>query len=182
MHEIPCYDDLELAARLLRAYAEFYRPWDGTRPPDYRLLHEHTKSGLITCAIYSRDTGHHSSGWFKNPDYERCYHLTISFHTLDRRAGGYTPVPYDRQIADKLTRLTLGDSRALAWMESAKLPEGQKLGIVHWRVFCDPAWQPIHPRGEVYTRDFTEKGWQSWSEQHPTDPNPFHVTIENPDR
>ena len=29
--------------------------------------------------ILTRDVGYHSSGWWKNPDYERCYHLSISF-------------------------------------------------------------------------------------------------------
>lgn len=24
--------------------------------------------------IYTRDVGHHTSGWFKNPDYEQCLH------------------------------------------------------------------------------------------------------------
>lgn len=34
------------------------------------------------------------------------------------------------------------------------------------QVFCDPAWQPLKPRGEVYTREFTEVGWKSFSELH----------------
>ena len=29
--------------------------------------------------ILTRDVGYHTSGWWKNPDYERCYHLSISF-------------------------------------------------------------------------------------------------------
>ena len=30
----------------------------------------------ITIA-FTRDVGYHSSGWWKNPDFERCYHLSI---------------------------------------------------------------------------------------------------------
>lgn len=29
--------------------------------------------------IFTKETGYHSSGWWKNPDFERCYHLSISF-------------------------------------------------------------------------------------------------------
>lgn len=29
--------------------------------------------------IFTRDEGAHTCGWWKNPDYERCYHLSISF-------------------------------------------------------------------------------------------------------
>lgn len=29
--------------------------------------------------LFTRDTGHHSTGWWKNPDYERCWHLSLGF-------------------------------------------------------------------------------------------------------
>jgi hypothetical protein len=31
-------------------------------------------------------------------------------------------------------------------------------------LFCDAQWQPILPRKEVYTREFTEAGWRSASQ------------------
>ena len=31
---------------------------------------------------------------------------------------------------------------------------------------CDEAWKPIMPRGEVYSTQFTERGWKSFSEIH----------------
>jgi hypothetical protein len=34
------------------------------------------------------------------------------------------------------------------------------------RLFCDAGWQPIKPRGEVYSRHLTEKGWRTFSEIH----------------
>jgi hypothetical protein len=37
----------------------------------------HTPSG--TKLIFSRDVGHHSSGWFKNPDFERCFSFVTLF-------------------------------------------------------------------------------------------------------
>ena len=29
--------------------------------------------------VMTRDIGYHTSGWWKNPDYERCYHLSIDY-------------------------------------------------------------------------------------------------------
>lgn len=29
--------------------------------------------------IMTRDIGYHTSGWWKNPDYERCFHVSISY-------------------------------------------------------------------------------------------------------
>lgn len=77
--------------------------------------------------IFTRDEGAHTCGWWKNPDYERCYHLSISF------PGGWNR---------------------------------KKAGVFHYRLFCDVNWNPIMPRGEVYSTKFTELGWKSFSELH----------------
>lgn len=36
--------------------------------------------------------------------------------------------------------------------------------VQHWRLFADEHWNPILPRGEVYSSKFTEIGWKSASE------------------
>lgn len=118
----------------------------------------HGPSG--TMLIFSRDTGHHTSGWFKNPDYERCLHLSLSF----RDQSTQLPAPYNHRLAGRWARAFFADAIRLAWGEPPVTPEGKSLEVWHWRVFCDEHWQPIHPRGEVYSTDFTEKGWQSASE------------------
>jgi hypothetical protein len=33
--------------------------------------------------ILTRESGYHTSGWWKNPDYERCLHLSLSFRDPD---------------------------------------------------------------------------------------------------
>lgn len=43
-----------------------------------KRVHEPTGTMLL----FTRDIGHHTSGWWKNPDYERCYHLSLSFWDL----------------------------------------------------------------------------------------------------
>lgn len=116
----------------------------------------HRASG--TSLLFTRDVGYHSSGWFKNPDYERCYHLSICF--FDLVTGTYRP--FEPQLAETWIRAFYGDWCQYIWHEG---PSEKSPGEVHhYRVFCDPAWQPIIPRGEVYTRDFIEKGWKSFSD------------------
>jgi hypothetical protein len=112
--------------------------------------------------IYTRDAGHHSGGWWKNPDYERCLHLSISFCVNPTDA----PLPFDRREAEKIARAFFEDDCAKAWVEPPYSPRGIKLEVYHYRLFCDEGWQPIIPRCEVYTRDATPARWKSFSEIH----------------
>jgi hypothetical protein len=144
-----------------------------------RCTHFHWRTGTVV--MFTRDTGHHTSGWFKNPDFERCLHLSLSFreprpeadvellgspHTITALGGVLPLAPFDPALADAWTKAILGDARRLSWCEGAFSAEGRAVSVRHWRVFCDRAWEPIKPRGEVYDRELTEAGWQSWSEQH----------------
>lgn len=116
--------------------------------------HELIWGGSPTVAILTRDAGYHSGGWWKNPDYERCWHLSLSF------AEGFT-----RARGDSLARLLLGEEVRFAWIEP---PLDPRVGAWHYRVFCDPGWIPLKPRGEVYSR-FMPAEWRSFSEQWVTD-------------
>jgi hypothetical protein len=113
-----------------------------------------------TRLIFSRDTGHHSSGWWKNPDYERCWHLSVSFH--DPLTGA--TAPKDIKLTDQWIKAFYGDDKRYVWSEPPYSDHGRAAGVWHYRVFCDPGWQPIVPRGEVYSRELTEAGWLSFSE------------------
>ena len=167
-------NDLELLARALRFSVEIAPPFDGRgAPPGPAYIHTDTNTGLTMCAFYTRDVGHHTSGWFKNPDYERCYHLSMSFRPADHDGV--------KAAIKELSEFVFRDDVRCAWVESAKTPEGRELGVVHYRVFCNAHWQPLIPRGEVYSAEFTEKGWRSWSEVHGPEPT-FHTNLENPDR
>lgn len=47
-------------------------------------------------------------------------------------------------------------------------PDGKRCDVHHYRLFLAPDWRtPILPRKELYSREFTEAGWKSWSDQHP---------------
>jgi hypothetical protein len=148
-----------------------------------RCTHLHWQTGSVV--MFTRDTGHHSSGWMKNPDYERCWHLSLSFREPKperpaeeladpnrlARLGAYFPLaPFDFDVARLWVKYLHGDGARYVWEEGPFSGAGKTLGVRHYRVFCDLGWQPIKPRGEVYSRELTEKGWRSWSDQH-AEPN-----------
>lgn len=127
--------------------------WDGTQPTQYFndcrwYIEQHE-----CIIIFTRDTGHHSSGWWKNPDYERCWHLSISF------PGGRNKIAIEK-ILDGL----FGQDKRKLWIEPPYSQYGKSKEVWHYRLFCDQFWQPIIPRGEVYSKELTEAGWKSYSE------------------
>lgn len=112
--------------------------------------------------ILTRDTGHHTSGWWKNPDYERCIHLSLSFfdpETRERRE-------HDHKAAAEWVDQVFHDNKRLVWTEPPYSESGKRNDVWHYRVFyADPDFTvPILPRGEVYTKEFTDAGWLSWSD------------------
>lgn len=115
-----------------------------------------------TLLLFTRDTGHHTSGWFKNPDYERAYHLSLSFFdpvTKDR-------IDQDKRLARVWCSLFYGADINFLWCEPPWSKPGKQNQVWHYRLFCDPGWQAMKPRKEVYSREFTEKGWKSFSDIH----------------
>ena len=106
---------------------------------------------LIVSIIASHDEGTHVSGWWRNSDYDRCWHLSlcamdgaryVDLPEADRRAWGFA---------------VFGKHLRIAWIE----PPASKLDIhrdapasaytTHVRVFLDRDGHPIKPEGEVYT-------------------------------
>jgi hypothetical protein len=127
-----------------------------------RCTHYHRPTE--TLLIFTRDAGHHSSGWWKNPDYERCLHLSVSF--VGTEGGRVYLLPFDRRMAGKWAEAFFGTAARLCWIEPPYSRAGKVRGVHHYRLFCDPGWQPILPRGEVYSRAHTPAGWLSFSELH----------------
>ena len=109
--------------------------------------------GYPATILFTRDIGYHTSGWWKNPDYERCYHLSISF-----RGGN------EKKALAQIIDYLFGSFKNLIWVEPPYSDHGKKMEVWHYRLFCDEHWQPIKPRGEVYSTQFTERNWKSFSE------------------
>lgn len=126
---------------------------------------------LCAALIFTRDTGHHTGGWWKNPDYERCWHLSISFLGMP----GAVPQPFERGEAEKIARAFFGDHAPWCWVERPYSDEGRIRDVWHYRLFCDPSWAPIQPRGEVYSKDNTEADWRSFSDIHGYKPEPVQA-------
>ena len=123
--------------------------------------------------IFTRDVGHHTSGWWKNPDYERCWHLSISY-----RQHHQGPLPVDRMLeqdrsaSERIARAFFRLDADLLWCEPPYSEDGKRADVWHYRLFCDAGWQAIKPRGEVYDRRNTPPDWRSFSELHGWQPTP----------
>lgn len=103
--------------------------------------------------IFTKDVGYHSGGWWKNPDYERCWHLSMSF-----RGGS------EKKVSNEIINELFGNFKKMLWVEPPYSKTGKSLDVWHYRLFCDEDWVPIKPRGEVYNTHLTERGWKSFSE------------------
>jgi hypothetical protein len=118
----------------------------------------HLSSG--TTLMFTRDQGMHSCGWWKNPDYERCWHLSLSFHDPISRESK----PKDSKLTQEWIELFFSSYKNMLWCEPPFSDTGKQLDVWHYRLFCGQFWQPIIPRKEVYTTENTEPTWKSWSE------------------
>lgn len=107
----------------------------------------------------SRDINHHLGGWWKNPQYERCWHLSIAVQTPDYGI----PENHDKTTLHIL-KLIFGKQMKLVWSEPPFSEAGKKMNVWHYRVFCDEHWQAFKPKGEVYSTELTERGFLSHSE------------------
>jgi hypothetical protein len=141
------------------------RPYDGRE--DMALMRACSHLFSITPEssarmIYTRDIGHHMGGWWKNPDYERCLHLSISFCANPSD----WPLPFDRKQAERIAIAFFGDDARKCWVEPPYSQEGIRCGVHHYRLFCNAGWSPMVPKGEVYHRGNTPAGWKSFSEIH----------------
>jgi hypothetical protein len=153
---------VEMTAAVMRLAANRAACYDGLGTPENEALLRsltgvHAPTGSLL--IFSRDAGMHSGGWWKNPDYERCWHLSLSF---GKQGAGN--LPKDAKLTERWLYAFYYDNRRYVWAEPPYTAEGRERDVWHYRVFCDPGWQPIIPRGEVYSREFTERGWLSYSD------------------
>jgi len=141
--------------------------WNGRdSPAGRRYLNDcrHYDPATRTLLIFTRENGFNSNGWWKNPDYERCFHLSLSFLAFERDKK--ISLPYDYDMAAKWVEAFFGNDAKLTWHEGPASEDGKAKGVHHYRLFCDEAWRPIKPRGEVYSKDWTPAGWKSFSDIH----------------
>lgn len=148
----------------LRAARMTFDGRDSPASRRYLIDCKHYHAPTNCSILFTRDTGHHTSGWWKNPDYERCQHLSMSFIGFER--GLAFPLPFDLRVAEKWARAFYGEEVSKLWIEPPYSEAGKERGVYHYRLFCDDAWQPLKPRGEVYSKDWTPADWKSFSDVH----------------
>lgn len=124
-----------------------------------RCRAEYRQRGLTTCLIFTMDEGMHSIGWWKNPDYERCWHLTLSYWYPNG-----TVAPHQPRESHEWVEMFFYPHAEWVWTEPPHSEPGKRKNVWHYRLFADAGWQPIFPQGEVYSRLRTEAGWRSFSE------------------
>jgi hypothetical protein len=134
-------------------YAASRGMWDGRSTTLYFESCRWLLERFPATIVYTKEEGYHSGGWWKNPDYERCWHLSISF-----RSGS------EKKALSEILEHLFGQYQNLLWVEPPYSDQGKSMNVWHYRLFCDEHWQPIKPRGEVYNTHFTERGWKSFSE------------------
>lgn len=134
--------------------------WDGKVITAYynACRKVHTLRGVSS--VMTRDVGYHSSGWWKNPDYERCMHLSLSFFD----PSTMLPMRHDHAMAAKIVKAMFFPHAKFVWTEPPYSTTGRMHDVYHYRLFCNEHWQAIKPRGEVYSKELTDAGWKSFSD------------------
>jgi hypothetical protein len=132
--------------------------WNGKFIDEYFMSCAWYIEQFEATAYFMKEEGYHTGGWWKNPDYERCWHLSLSFK------GGY-----DKSATQSIIDALFGENKKLLWIEPPYSMPGKKADVWHYRLFADEHWNPIKPKGEVYSTQFTERGWKSFSELNETD-------------
>jgi hypothetical protein len=160
--------ELAMAARLVAqrgSYNGLMTPVNQAYIAQCRHIYKHAPD-LLAMLIFTRDFGMHGIGWWKNPDYERCYHLSLSFQ--GRSGARHELLDQDHKRSKAWCEFFFGDNTRYLWVEPPYSAHGHAHDIWHYRLFMAPDWRtPILPRKEVYSREFTEAGWKSWSDIHP---------------
>lgn len=157
----PTVEQLNVA-RQMRAFCRRH-PWPGTARtmPRCRAMRQTaavTDAEMRTNLLLTLDVGYHASGWWRNAEYDTCWHLSLSWPTpgVDDRPS-YEPMP--RPEASFWARLFFGDYAKWVWHEPGGVAHDRRAhqealaykNIEHLRLFLDRrTLRPILPTGEVY--------------------------------
>ncbi len=167
----PAVDGLLVPMSKIRAWRAFAlkNPWQGNQLlTDRRYVIDTTaitEPGRDTRVLLSLDVGYHSSGWWKNSDYEQCLHLSVSHPLVDRpklylakadigspeHVGMDLETPTDDEVRS-WGDVVFGQWNRWTWLEPAASPLDpyRSPNVVHLRLYLDERLQPILPVGEPY--------------------------------
>lgn len=110
--------------------------------------------------LLSKDKMHHSVGWWRNAEYEYCWHLSMSAWDRGRMLSNFTGDPEDIPAAEERywTFAFFPEHFDKLWHEPGgtdpRLTPAEKMRnrhFAHLRLFLDPeTFEPFIPEGEVY--------------------------------
>jgi len=132
-------------------------PWSGSVIDSCTAIY--TQKKQITQLIYTKDIGTPFDSWFKTPDYERCFHLALTYWHTD-----WEPKPNNEKETNEWLHLFFDPFTNWVWAENVHGENDKKLDIWHYRLFTDTRWKPITPQGGVYSKLKTELHWLSYSD------------------
>lgn len=132
------------------------KPWAGCGPPGTpERMSALTEPGRPTSVMLSFDQGTHASGWWRNSEYDSCYHLSVCHPTAtaieacsdaEVRAWARAAFPHHYQWTWTERPLSAG----AAEQSTVRCGVERVPNVAHVRLFTDQAGQPILPMGEVY--------------------------------
>lgn len=129
-------------------------PWDGrgTISQAHRILvRSRVDRDQVVSILYTLDRGAHASGWWRNSEYESCFHLSI----VGMSEGKYSDIADIERRAWAIAMF--GEQVSKCWNEPpaswADRYRTARASVATWhtRLFVDQQLRPIIPRGEVYT-------------------------------
>ena len=133
--------------------------WDGkTQTPYFAGCRWYWPKYEVS-VILTRDVNHHLGGWWKNPQYEQCWPLSLANQSESGQPGAK-----NESNTLKILKAVFADEIKNIWSEPPFTEQGKRFEIWHYRLFCDMAWIPFKPKGEVYSTELTERGFLTYSE------------------
>lgn len=130
-----------------------------------------TEPELAVSLTLSRDRMHHSVGWWRNAEYEYCWHLSLATKVLEARDGDddtWLAAPFETTPHDEVrywAHAIFGEHVDKTWTEPGGTdprltPAEKRIHATMWhvRLFLHPeilstSGEPFHPfipQGEVY--------------------------------
>lgn len=146
--------------RLLRSAVQ--DPWDGRGAVGrgHRArVQSVAEPALAASVLLTLDHGAHlNAGWWRNSEYETCWHLSlVGFVRGQYLAGGPVVATLPREEVAAWGLAVFGEAVSMAWNEppaaehdAYRTAEASR-HTWHTRLFIDQHMQPILPTGEVYT-------------------------------
>ena len=122
-----------------------------------------------TLLLYSREVWPPATiGEEKTEGYVYWRHLSLSFHETDLEAGPNRYgrmrecLPKDEETTARWIEAFFGAQKVWVICEPPSTDNGRKFDVWHYRMPCDPNWEPLARKGSQIAQIFSGAGWHPW--------------------